>query len=366
MKRNIKIILPIFALMMTACNFIRTPVDLNGVENNDIVAESNVYEHGIGIEVIKKSNSNSNTDYYASTTLSYTVYPSDAQNKRISTKVVFDDNRSASDYLEITVDETNQQITIGALQGFDSLARLTIRSVENTNAYAVVTIHMNRQLVIDYNDDYNYKMGGLVKKCRDNDCNVTFGSSMSMANVSDVYKVGYYGVNTENQIDESLIASYTFSSMTPVTGYSETDCIVDVNFSSIGESSDNQVYIKQRLYNAVKDWFTNQPRYDASSYPGAYGFGVDNTYLSEYVHYYLDFPDLLTGPRNVLANCFTNDEITFTVQHLNLTFSTSRSIYNNQTINSYDLLGDTFDVYFTMSNKAIRVSSVSSDTDVYL
>lgn len=366
MKKNIKMILPIFALMMTACNFNRTPVDLNGVENNEIVAESNVYEHGIGIQIIKKSKLNSNTDYYASTTLSYTVYPSDAQNKRISTKVVFDDNRSASDYLEITVDETNQQITIGALQGFDSLARLTIRSVENTNAYAVVTIHMNTQLVIDYNDAYNYKMGSLVKKCRDNDCNVSFGSSMSMANVSDVYKVGYYGVNTENQIDESCIASYTFSSMTPVTGYNETGCIVDVNFSSFA-SAEYQNHIKQQLYNAVKDWFTTQPRYDASSYQGAYGFGVDNTYLSEYVHYYLDtVPDLLAGERNFLANCFTNDEITFTVQHLNLTFNTSKSIYNSQTINSYDLLGDTFDVYFTMSNKAIRVSSITSDTDVYL
>lgn len=368
MKRNTKIIIPIFALMMTACNSIGTPVVHDGVQNNEIVAESDVYEHGIGIKPIKKSNSN--TSYYASTTLSYTIYPADAQNKRISTTVVFDDNRSASSYLEITVDETNQQITIGALQGFDSLARLTIRSLENTNAYAVVTIHMNTQLVIDYNDAYNYKMGSLVKKCRDNDCNVTFGSSTSMADVSDVYKVGYYGVNTENQAEESLISSYTFSSMAPVTGYSEADCIVDVNFSSTGENASNQAYIKQRLYNAVKDWFTNQPRYGASSYQYAYGFEVNNAYLSEYVHYYLDtFADSGTGgaaPRNLLANCFTNDEIAFTVQHLNLTFSTTRSIYNNQTINSYDLLGDTFDVDFTMSNKAIRVSSVTSNTDVYL
>ena len=42
MKRNIKIILPIFALMMTACNFIRTPVEHNGVQNDEVVAESNV------------------------------------------------------------------------------------------------------------------------------------------------------------------------------------------------------------------------------------------------------------------------------------------------------------------------------------
>ena len=353
---------------LMACNTIST-----NKANEEVIFNDYIYEHGIKLTQIKKSGNNNN-NYYSTATFTYSIYPNNAQNQHVRTSLTFDDNRIASSYLTVTVDEANKEITINALQAFDSLARLSIISYDNSSAYATVTIHMRNKLVCEWNDAYNYKMGSLRKKLVDSNGDLRFGSTgTGYANINDVLRYGYYGLNTENQTDVTYFTgadANVFKSFAPVTGYSETDCITDVNFSS-NLSSTYQTYVKQRLYDAVEDWFYLSQNHGGSNYQYAYSFAVNNKYLSEYIHYYLDtFADPGSGsyPINLLTTAFDSSTISFTLVHVNPTvhaYSAADSI--DETFDLASKLGDTFELAIEVPNQVTTVSTLSaSSPDIYL